>query len=273
MTLTFLSRTFRRGRRLQWVGWGMGVAWTLAAIGVFVAGDFSHSPAVAGYAILWLLGLGGIAFGYRRMEVQIAKRKRATGRLLYLANHDALTLLPNRHLFFDLLKSTLAKTSRAGGRAALLSIDLDGFKTVNNVLGHETGDQVLREVAQRLVAAVCEPNIVARIGGDEFAVLLSDLPDVHVVARMANEILGSIGAPMHLPYEELAIGASMGIAFFPDDAGGPEALVRAADAAMQEVKELEKNRLQFCRCCRLDRGGRDPPRKRKGQPLWLTLSF
>lgn len=245
MALTFLTRNFWRGRRLQLFGWGMGVAWTLVAIGVFVVWDFSRGPAVAGYVILWLLGLGGIAFGYRRMDVQIAKRKRATARILYLANHDALTRLPNRHLFFDVLKSTLAETRREGRRAALMSIDLDGFKTVNNVLGHEAGDLVLKEVARRLVAVVRQTDVVARVGGDEFAVLLSDLPDAHVVARVANEILESIAAPMRLPYDDLAIGARMGVAFYPDNAESPEGLVRAADTAMQEVKDVEKTGFNF----------------------------
>jgi diguanylate cyclase (GGDEF)-like protein len=245
MALTVLTGNFWRRRRFQMVGWGAGLLWTLVAAAVFVAWDVSHGPVVAGYAVLWLLGLGGIVVGYRRMDVQIAKRKRATARITYLAGHDALTQLPNRHLFFDRPKGTLAEAGRKGERIALLSLDLDGFRAVNDILGQKAGDLVLREVAHRLLAVVRETDVVARVGGDEFAVLLGNLADAHVVARVANEIIEAIGTPMHLPGEDLAIGASMGIAFAPDDAESPEDLVRAADAAMQEVKELEKTGFNF----------------------------
>lgn len=221
------------------------MAWTLATGALLALGELSYLAAEIGCVILWALGVGGIAAGYRRIGVQVAKRERATARVLYLANHDALTQLPNRHLFFDTLTHALAEPGDEENRTALLSIDLDGFKSINDVLGLDVGDHVLREVAQRLLVQVRETDFVARIGGDEFAVLLTNLADAHVVARLANEILESISAPMHFPGGDLAIGASMGIAFYPDDADGPEGLVRAADAAMREVKDLEKTGFNF----------------------------
>lgn len=246
MTMQTISvRYLWRKRHSQLLGAMAVLIWSSAVAAVLALWDFSHEAAMAGLAVLWLMGLGGIALGVRRVAVQVAKRARANARILYLANHDALTRLPNRHLFFDRLKRALEQAGRDGVRTALLLIDLDGFKAVNDLLGPEAGDQALREVARRLTATVREEDMVARIGGDEFAVLMGDLSDVHPVARVANEILKVIAMPIELPDDYLLIEGSMGIAFFPDDADRPEDLVRAADTAMREVKRLEKAGFNF----------------------------
>lgn len=246
MTMQTISvRYLWRKRHSQLLGAMAVLIWSSAVAAVFALWDHSHEAAVAGLIVLWLLGLGGIALGARRVAVQVAKRARANARILYLANHDSLTRLPNRHLFFDRLKGALDRAYRERVRTALLLIDLDDFKAVNDLLGPEAGDQALREVARRLTAAVREGDMVARIGGDEFAVLMGDLSDVHLVGRVANEILKAIAMPIKLPDDYLLIEGSMGIAFFPDDADRPEDLLSAADAAMREVKGLEKAGFNF----------------------------
>lgn len=244
MPQAVFAKTLSRQGPLQLAGWGVVLTWTAVVAAVFgVWAD--HETMVIGYAILWLVGLGGIILGYRRLATQIAKRIRATDRLRYLANHDGLTQLPNRQRFFDLLGQVFQETAREGTRTALLLIGLDRFRTVNDVLGHDAGDVVLREVSRRLQAVVRERDVVARVGGDEFAVLMNDLPDAHVVARFANGILESISAPIDLSGDDLVIGAGIGIAFCPDNADNPQDLFRAAEIAMREVKDLEKTGFNF----------------------------
>jgi len=194
---------------------------------------------------LWILGLGGIAFGRQRLTVQVERRERAEARIRHLANHDELTTLPNRNLFFERLKRSIARSNRSGLRTALMFVDLDGFKEINDTLGHDAGDKLLIEIAQRLMGTVREIDTVARIGGDEFAVIISDLPNMDVAARIANQILVELNLPFRLPQDDVDIGASIGISFYPDDGDNSEDLLRAADMAMYEVKNLGKNGFSF----------------------------
>lgn len=245
MARTALARIFSRHEHLRPVGWGIAMAWTAAVAVVFLVWGTARETVVVGYVLLWLLGLGGIATGYQRLVTQIAKRIRATDRMFYLASHDGLTRLLGRHHFFERLAQAFEDDKVKNTRTALMMVGLDRFRTINDVLGHDAGDQVLREVARRLLAVVDRRDVVARVGGDEFAVLLSNLPDAHVAARVANGILESISAPIRLPGDDLAIGASIGIAFSPDDTDNPEDLFRLAGVAMHDVKDLEKPGFSF----------------------------
>ncbi len=155
----------------------------------------------------------------------------------YLATHDPLTALPNRMLFYDRVAQAIALASRYDSTLALLFVDLDGFKPVNDRLGHAVGDRVLQQVARRLEAAVRRSDTVARIGGDEFAVLLTQIAEPHNAEKVAESILASIGRPFDLEGEAHRLGASIGIAIFPRDGGTADTLVRHADTAMYQAKK------------------------------------
>jgi diguanylate cyclase (GGDEF)-like protein len=152
------------------------------------------------------------------------------------AYHDALTGLPNRALFLDRLHQAVVYLRRQPGRLALLFLDLDRFKYINDSLGHTVGDEVLRNVAKRLVACVREEDALARLGGDEFALLLTRATDREQVASKAQRLLQSLDQPQYVAGRELHVGASIGIALFPDDAREPDVLLRNADVAMYQAK-------------------------------------
>ncbi|MFO8151323.1 MAG: sensor domain-containing diguanylate cyclase [Trueperaceae bacterium] len=158
-----------------------------------------------------------------------------------LATHDALTELPNRRLFLDRLGQALAAAGRKGRRVALLFIDLDGFKQVNDRHGHEVGDTLLRQVAARMAASLRAEDTIARLGGDEFGALLIDVQqeeeDAVVVARKLLAAVAAAPAAVGIATE---VGASIGVAFFPDDGKDADALLRAADDAMYRVKSAGK---------------------------------
>jgi diguanylate cyclase (GGDEF)-like protein len=160
-------------------------------------------------------------------------------------NFDALTGLPNRRLFRDRLEQAIMKAHRAENRLALLFLDLDYFKEVNDTLGHGSGDMLLRETARRLRACVRESDTVARLGGDEFFVLLGDLDDTTNVERAATGILRTLAAPFHFGNEELFISASIGIAFYPDDARDIDLLLRNTIQAMSAAKTRGRNRYSY----------------------------
>jgi diguanylate cyclase (GGDEF)-like protein len=164
------------------------------------------------------------------------------GELERLARHDALTGLPNRALLHDRLCVALARAERDGRPLALLVMDLDGFKAVNDTLGHEAGDATLKLVAERLSGLLRQGDTVARIGGDEFVALLpvmSGPADAEIVAR---RIVEAVGQPFFLGANDVHIGVSVGIAVCPEDGGDPEALLKAGDRAMYRAKEQGKNR-------------------------------
>ena len=171
----------------------------------------------------------------------ITERKKAEEKLTQLALYDQLTGLPNRTMFHEKLTSALLQARRAKSEMALLFIDLDGFKTVNDTLGHGVGDQLLREVGKRLRISIRESDTAARMGGDEFMVILNNLHDRSQALLIAEKIINAINQPMQLDGNKCNVGASIGIAIYPEQAENASDLVRAADSAMYYAKASGKN--------------------------------
>ena len=173
------------------------------------------------------------------------ERKQAEERLRYLSTHDTLTQLPNRTLFSDRLGQSMAKSRRDGGVVAVLYVDLDRFKIINDTLGHAAGDLMLTTVSKRLTTCVREGDTVARIGGDEFVIVLTDLAHTQDIARIAKAVLDAFSNPFSLAGRELFTTASIGIALFPEDGDNPETLLENADTAMYRAKERGRNNYQY----------------------------
>ncbi|OGI45303.1 MAG: hypothetical protein A2V92_04195 [Candidatus Muproteobacteria bacterium RBG_16_65_31] len=171
--------------------------------------------------------------------------RRSEERLQHLAHYDPLTQLPNRVLFLDLLNRSVARARWNKRLTAVLYVDLDRFKIINDTVGHAVGDQVLKAVAGRLTAAVREGDTVARIGGDEFAIALTDIAGAHDVPRVAEKILAALDAPEIIDGHEYFVTASIGVSLHPEDGGNAETLLRNADIAMYRAKEEGKNTFQF----------------------------
>ena len=175
----------------------------------------------------------------------ISARKRDEERLNTLANYDALTALPNRTLFHQRLRRSLVHAQRFNEALAVLFIDLDRFKNVNDSLGHDAGDRVLRAVAERLKASLREVDTLARLGGDEFAVLIEQVTDVRMVGSVARKLLKAVAELLVLDGQEYQITASIGISTFPADGSDGTTLLKNADIAMYRAKEQGKNNSQF----------------------------
>lgn len=173
----------------------------------------------------------------------ITQRRKAEERIRHMAHYDALTDLPNRALFFELVASGLSLARRQSRRAALLYIDLDNFKHVNDSHGHDVGDLVLQKTARRLVAVLRESDAVGRIGGDEFVVLLNNLESAHDARQTAGKILGHLGEPLTVADREFRIEASIGIALFPEHGQDSDELARHADMAMYQAKQVGRNQV------------------------------
>jgi diguanylate cyclase (GGDEF)-like protein len=166
-------------------------------------------------------------------------------RLAYLAQFDPLTGLPNRALLADRFSQSIVQAKRRALPVAVLFIDLDGFKAVNDALGHATGDELLREVAARLQSAVRTEDTVARISGDEFAVVLAELVRPEDAALVAQKVIDSLAESIQVQGREIFVTASVGIAAFPADGEDAETLISAADAAMYRAKQTGRNAYQF----------------------------
>ncbi|HWP47437.1 MAG TPA: diguanylate cyclase, partial [Candidatus Limnocylindrales bacterium] len=185
----------------------------------------------------------------------ITERKRAEKMVKKLAYYDALTGLPNRLLFNDRLNLALAQASRNQQTLALIFLDLDRFKTINDTLGHTLGDRLLREIAKRLVGCLRRSDtvsrfgsdecIISRLGGDEFTILLPRIHQVDDAARIAQRILDTLKPPFYLDGHELHITTSLGIAFYPNDGKDAQTLLKNADAAMYRAKEWGRNSYRF----------------------------
>ncbi|MEO5359225.1 MAG: diguanylate cyclase [Nitrospirota bacterium] len=178
------------------------------------------------------------------IEIALYKHKMES-KLKELAHYDYLTGLPNRALFFDRLDQALKQAKRTNRDVALLMIDLDGFKCINDIMGHDAGDMVLIEVGKRLKHQIRDSDTLARFGGDEFVIVLTNLSDRRDAETLALKTLVSIGKPFHFNTPYCAIGASIGISFYPMDGYDAESLLKKADAAMYRAKENGKNNFQL----------------------------
>lgn len=173
------------------------------------------------------------------------ERKRAEERLTYLAQYDQLTGLVNRTLFRDRLVQAMARSKRLQQPLGLMLLDLDRFKAVNDTMGHDVGDQLLKGVAERLQRCVREVDTVARMGGDEFTIILEGLSCEQDIAIVARRITESLTEPFHLREQEAAIGVSIGITVYPSDDHEIDDLLKHADAAMYRAKQQGGNSFQF----------------------------
>jgi len=175
----------------------------------------------------------------------ITKRKQAEERVEFLATRDPLTGLPNRMLLNDRLEQGIASAARNRKRLAFMFIDLDRFKTINDSLGHQVGDELLKQVATRLAACVRATDTVARLGGDEFAVILEDLRDDDSVRHVAENMIASLASPIFSGNLQLNTSCSIGIGLYPGDGRDSTALLKNADVAMYHAKEKGRNNFQF----------------------------
>jgi diguanylate cyclase (GGDEF)-like protein/PAS domain S-box-containing protein len=182
-----------------------------------------------------------IVLNYR----DVTQRKETEKQLEYHAYYDSLTGLPNRLLFRDRVVNTLSLTRRNRRGLAIMYLDLDHFKLVNDGLGHSFGDLLLADVARRLQSCLRASDTISRIGGDEFSILVSDVDSTDAVAGVARKILDSISRPFSIDGHELFVTASIGISFFPSDGDDVETLLKCADAAMYRAKELGRNQSQL----------------------------
>ena len=175
----------------------------------------------------------------------ISVMKQTQDQLYRMAHYDSLTGLPNRRFFHDRLQGDLEQARRGKEIVALMFVDLDGFKLINDNLGHRAGDLLLREVSDRIKECVRESDMVARMGGDEFTVILSQLKSSHSAVLVARKILKRIYEPVMLEGQELFVSSSIGISVFPEDADVLEGLLQCADTALYKAKEMGKNGYQF----------------------------
>jgi diguanylate cyclase (GGDEF)-like protein len=179
------------------------------------------------------------------LRVQIARFRESEKNLTHLAQHDALTRLPNRVLGSELVEQAIASSTRHQQLVALLFVDLDNFKDVNDSVGHSAGDEFLQQVALRLRDAVRHADIVCRQGGDEFLIAVTDLSDTQGIAQVAAQVLQRMQAPFHLRGLEILATCSIGIAVHPKDGATFEQLLRHADLAMYQAKESGRNAYRF----------------------------
>ena len=187
----------------------------------------------------------GVMVGFRGVGHDITERKHAEQKLNYMATHDVLTDLPNRLMFSQLLNHAVQSAQRNKRQLAVLFIDLDRFKIINDTLGHEAGDQLLQEIASRLKQTLRATDTVARLGGDEFVILIEEVNESSQVATVAHKILSVVIKPMVLMGEECRVTASIGISMYPKDAENEQSLMKNADIAMYFAKEEGKNNYQF----------------------------
>ena len=181
----------------------------------------------------------------RAVAERTAELEEAKAHAQHLADHDALTGLPNRRLLEDRLTQALALSYRNRKNTAVMFVDLDRFKTINDSLGHAVGDALLKEIAARLVKQLRVGDTICRIGGDEFVVVLPEVKRSSDVAHVAQKIIEQLSLPVVVEERELVVTSSIGIAFYPDDGRDAEALIRNADAAMYHAKELGRANYQF----------------------------
>jgi diguanylate cyclase (GGDEF)-like protein/PAS domain S-box-containing protein len=192
-----------------------------------------------------LLNSEWIIIGNSVIARDVTERRKMEETIKYLAHHDTLTTLPNRQFFMEFLTQGLARARRNGNKLALLFLDINGFKQVNDTYGHSCGDTLLKEVARRLKDSIRESDTVARLGGDEFTVMMPDLmqtDDVHIVLKKIQEVFES---PFMLDGVAVYSATSIGVSIFPDDGESSEVIMKKADKAMYEMKESGRNSFRF----------------------------
>lgn len=183
--------------------------------------------------------------GFLAVAYDITERKRAENYIKQLAHFDYLTNLPNRTLLQDRLNVALLRSKRHGERIGLMMIDLDHFKRINDSLGHQAGDEVLQEVAKRIKSTVRESDTVARMGGDEFVVLVPDLTDIAALHRIASDIVNKVSQPIKFAKFDLHVSPSIGVAISPDDGNDAHILLKNADTAMYVAKNSGRSNYQL----------------------------
>ena len=186
----------------------------------------------------------GVIYRHVALFADITEKKKAEELIWQQANFDGLTNLPNRRMFQDRLEIELKKCQRTQLPLALLFLDLDHFKEINDTLGHGSGDLLLKEAGRRISHNVRESDTVARLGGDEFTIILSELEELHVIESIADKIIHALNRPFELSNRQIYVSASIGITLFPNDADNVSDLLKNADQAMYLAKELGRNR--FC---------------------------
>ena len=184
----------------------------------------------------------GNIIGVSRIARDITERKESQKHIEYLAHYDPLTGLPNRALLADRMKTAIGNARRYSSQLAVLFMDLDRFKPINDSLGHEIGDKLLKTVAERMRSTVRETDTVSRLGGDEFVILLSRIHVASDAARVAEKIIAALSQPYHIGQHELLLTASVGISIYPDSGKDASSLLRSADEAMYSAKGQGRNR-------------------------------
>ena len=191
-----------------------------------------------------LIDLDGVVHILAYMQ-DITERKENEARIEFLAHHDPLTGLPNRIMFRDRFTLGMAWAERSDSKVALMYLDLDHFKTINDTLGHPVGDQLLQQVAQRLRLSVRDTDTISRQGGDEFLIALTDVSDLDAVSQVASKVMGTLSAPFLIEGHELTATLSMGVSVWPDDGQDFDVLLQRADTAMYRAKSAGRNTYRF----------------------------
>jgi diguanylate cyclase (GGDEF)-like protein/PAS domain S-box-containing protein len=210
---TLLARSYRKDGSVIWVEW-------------------NHSA---------LRDAGGRLISILSLAQDVSSRIQAEERLQYMATHDGLTGLPNSVLLNDRLQAALVRAKRSGARVGVMFLDLDHFKDVNDTLGHRVGDQLLKELSRRIRAALRQSDVLARVSGDEFVVVMEDFPDANAPELVARKVLDEVRRPFALEGHEIHVSASLGLAIHPHDGTDADTLLKNADAAMYHAKELGRN--------------------------------
>lgn len=187
----------------------------------------------------------GRIVGFRGVGHDITERKRAEAKIQFFATHDGLTGLPNRLMFSQLLNHAIESAKHHKRRLAVFFIDLDRFKIINDTMGHDAGDILLQQVSQRFIQSVRAADVVGRMGGDEFIILIEEVRELDKVAEIAHKVLANVMKPIVLLGEECRVTASLGISVYPKDGEDEQTLMKNADIAMYFAKEEGKNNYQF----------------------------
>ncbi len=191
--------------------------------------------------LFFLTILAGLIFQSKKREKLFEQMLNSTSALTVMANNDALTGLPNRRLLEDRMAQALKEASRAQQIVAVLFLDLDYFKVVNDTYGHLIGDQLLKKVGERLTTLLRAEDTVARIGGDEFVILLPKLKDEQQLVATADKVISELAQPFHIAEQVLQVGVSIGIALYPQHDDNPSNLIKLADDAMYVAKRFGRN--------------------------------